>query len=175
MDRRLVSLVVNNQPGVLTRVAGLFTRRGYNIDSLTVSATQDLAFSRITVVVTADENMLEQVVKQVEKLIDVKVVQVIDHVPVTRTEVALVKVAKGQGHGLMDILNAAHATVVDMGESTVTVQATGNQEELDCLIDRLTGFGIVEMARSGLVALSRGDGTLMIESDNNNIGGYKNG
>ena len=78
MQRRLVSLVVNNQPGVLTRVAGLFTRRGYNIDSLTVSVTQAPALSRITVVVTADESMLQQVVRQVEKLIDVRVVQVLD-------------------------------------------------------------------------------------------------
>jgi acetolactate synthase I/III small subunit len=174
MQRRLVSLVVNNQPGVLTRVAGLFTRRGYNIDSLTVSATQDPAFSRITVVVTADETMLEQVVRQVEKLIDIKVVQVLDYQPVTRTEVALVKVGKGQGHGLMDIVNAAHAAIVDMGEHTVTVQATGSLEELDHLIGQLAPYGIVEMARSGLVALSRGDGGMAIDFTNN-IGGQENG
>ena len=160
MQRRLVSLVVNNQPGVLTRVAGLFTRRGYNIDSLTVSATQEPALSRITVVVTADESMLQQVVRQVEKLIDVRVVQVLDDAPVTRAEVALFKVRQSADQSLMDIVNAAHAAIVDMGERTVTIRATGSLEEIDTLVARLEAFGIEEMARSGLVALGRGDGVL---------------
>ena len=160
MQRRLVSLVVNNQPGVLTRVAGLFTRRGYNIDSLTVSATQEPALSRITVVVTADESMLQQVVRQVEKLIDVRVVQVLDDAPVTRAEVALFKVRQSADQSLMDIVNAAHAAIVDMGERTVTIRATGSLEEIDTLVARLEAFGIEEMARSGLVALGRGDSVL---------------
>ncbi len=160
MQRRLVSLVVNNQPGVLTRVAGLFTRRGYNIDSLTVSATQEPALSRITVVVTADESMLQQVVRQVEKLIDVRVVQVLDDAPVTRAEVALFKVRQSADQSLMDIVNASHAAIVDMGERTVTIRATGSLEEIDALVARLEAFGIEEMARSGLVALGRGDGVL---------------
>ncbi len=161
MQRRLVSLVVNNQPGVLTRVAGLFTRRGYNIDSLTVSVTQEPALSRITVVVAADESMLQQVVRQVEKLIDVRVVQVLDDAPVTRAEVALFKVRQSADQSLMDIVNAAHAAIVDMGEHTVTIRATGSLEEIDALVSQLESFGIEEMARSGLVALGRGDGVLV--------------
>jgi acetolactate synthase-1/3 small subunit len=157
-------MVVNNQPGVLTRVAGLFTRRGYNIDSLTVSATQCSELSRITVVVTADESILEQVVRQVEKLIDVRVVQVLDDGPVTRAEVALLKVRHSADHGLMDIVNSSQAAIVDMGERTVTIRATGSLEEIDSLVERLTPFGIEELARSGLVALSRGDGALSGEA-----------
>lgn len=158
-------MVVNNQPGVLTRVAGLFTRRGYNIDSLTVSATQRGDLSRITVVVTADESILAQVVRQVEKLIDVRMVQVLDDGPVTRAEVALFKVRHSADRGLMDIVNAAHAAIVDMGERTVTIRATGSLEEIDALVECLTPFGLEEMARSGLVALSRGDATLVAIPD----------
>ena len=161
MERRLISMVVSNQPGVLSRVAGLFTRRGYNIDSLTVSATLDPAVSRITVVVTADEMILEQIVKQVEKLIDVMVVQVLDTAPVSRREVALVKVRNEDNQGLMDTVNAAHASVLDMGQSTITVEYVGDLDEVDRFLAALMPFGIVEMARTGLVALSRGDGALV--------------
>lgn len=161
MNRRLLSMLVSNQPGVLSRVAGLFTRRGYNIDSLTVSTTQDDAVSRITVVVTADETMLEQIVKQVEKLIDVKVVSVLDAAPATCREVALVKVRNDCSHALMDTVNLAHASVVDMGQGTITVEYVGNIDEVDRFIETLAPFGVVEMARTGLVALSRGDGNLL--------------
>ena len=154
-------MVVRNQPGVLSRVASLFTRRCYNIDSLTVSTTEDGEYSRITVVVPADEAMMEQVVKQVGKLIDVKVVSVLDDRPVTAREVALIKVRKQAGSELMDAISAAHGVVVDMGESTLTVEAIGNLEEIDGLVAALTPFGIVELARTGLVALSRGDSTLL--------------
>jgi acetolactate synthase I/III small subunit len=154
-------MIVSNQPGVLSRVAGLFTRRGYNIDSLTVSTTQDPVLSRITVVVGADEYMLEQIVKQVEKLIDVKVVSVLDTQPVTRREVALVKVKNEDYHTLMNTVNEAHASVVDMGSGTVTVEYVGDIGEVDAFIEKLIPFVIVEMARTGLVALSRGDGLLM--------------
>jgi acetolactate synthase-1/3 small subunit len=161
MDRRLLSMIVSNQPGVLSRVAGLFTRRGYNIDSLTVSTTQDPAFSRITVVVAADEDMLEQIVKQVEKLVDVKVVSVLDTEPVTRREVALIKVKNAQGCALMNTVNTANASVVDIGETTLTVEYVGDIGGVDAFVETLSRFGIVEMARTGLVALSRGDGRLM--------------
>jgi acetolactate synthase-1/3 small subunit len=167
MERRLLSLIVSNQPGVLSRVAGLFTRRGYNIDSLTVSTTLDPAVSRITVVVTADEPILEQIVKQVEKLIDVKVVSVLDTLPVSRREVALVKVNSAESHTLMDAVNAAHASVVDMGQGTITVEYVGDLDEVDGFIARLAPFGIVEMARTGLVALSRGDGSLLEQAKYN--------
>lgn len=154
-------MIVSNQPGVLSRVAGLFTRRGYNIDSLTVSATLDPAVSRITVVVAADETILEQIVKQVEKLIDVMVVQVLDTTPVSRREVALVKVRNTGNQALMDAVNAAHASVLDIGRNTITVEYVGDLDEVDRFLLALTSFGIVEMARTGLVALSRGDGALM--------------
>lgn len=161
MERRLLSMIVSNQPGVLSRITGLFTRRGYNIDSLTVSTTQDPAFSRITVVVAADEDMLEQIVKQVEKLIDVRVVSVLDTEPVTRREVALVKVKRAEYSALMDAVNAAHASIMDMGGSTVTVEYVGDIGDVDGFIGTLVPFGIVEMARTGLVALSRGDNCLL--------------
>jgi acetolactate synthase-1/3 small subunit len=169
MDRRLISLIVSNQPGVLARVAGLFTRRGYNIDSLTVSTTQNPEVSRITVVVTADEEILEQIVKQVEKLIDVLVVSVLDTQPVTRREVALVKVRNAPGHALMDAVNAVHASVMDIGAETVTVEYVGDIGEVDAFIGTLAPFGIVEMARTGLVALTRGDGCMY--TDHAGLGG----
>lgn len=177
MERRLLSMIVSNQPGVLSRVAGLFTRRGYNIDSLTVSTTQDPASSRITVVVAADESMLEQIVKQVEKLIDVRVVRVLDEEPVTRREVALIKVRNAGDPGLMDAVNGAHAAVVDMGHGTITAEYVGDLDEIDCFIASLTPFGIVEMARSGLVALSRGDAPLLDHTKNEqqSTGRYENG
>ena len=157
MNRRLLSMIVNNHPGVLSRVSGLFTRRGYNIDSLTVSTTQDPAFSRITVAVAADESTLEQVVKQLEKLVDVKVVSVLDRAPVTEREIALVKVRKHSDLAFMDAINAAHAAVVDMGADTVTVEVIGSLHRIDRFIGEMVPFGITELARTGLVALSRGD------------------
>lgn len=166
-------MIVSNQPGVLSRVAGLFTRRGYNIDSLTVSTTQDPAASRITVVVTADEAMLEQIVKQVEKLIDVKVVCVLDTAPVTRREVALVKVQNTDTAALMNAINPAHAAIVDISPGTVTVEYVGDIGEVDEFIEALIPFGICEMARTGLVALSRGDECL-IDLANNTDRIYEN-
>jgi acetolactate synthase I/III small subunit len=154
-------MIVSNQPGVLSRVAGLFTRRGYNIDSLTVSATQDPATSRITVVVAADEGMLEQIVKQVEKLIDVRVVGVLDTEPVTRREVALVKVRNTPGNALMNTVNMVHASIVDIGEGTITIEYVGDIGGVDAFVETIAQFGIIEMARTGLVALSRGDGRLI--------------
>lgn len=163
-------MIVSNQPGVLSRVAGLFTRRGYNIDSLTVSTTQDPAFSRITVVVAAGEDMLEQIVKQVEKLVDVKVVSVLDTQPVTRREVALIKVKSAQGYALMNAVNMAHASVMDIGENTLTVEYVGDIGGVDAFVETLSQFGIVEMARTGLVALSRGDGRMMDKIEANQGG-----
>jgi acetolactate synthase I/III small subunit len=115
--------------------------------------------------VSADESELEQIVKQVEKLIDIKVVSVLDTTPVTRREVALLKLKNVPGHALMDAVNAAHASVVDVGSQTITVEYVGDLDEVDRFIQTVSPFGITEMARTGLVALSRGDGSLLEQND----------
>ncbi|MBK5211300.1 MAG: acetolactate synthase small subunit [Coriobacteriia bacterium] len=153
-----ISVLVENKPGVLTRVTSLFARRGFNIDSLAVGETEDPSISRITVVTGAESVPLEQITKQVYKLINViKVTTLTPHDSISR-ELAMFKVIcpPERRHEVFAIVNVFEAKVVDVSKDSVMVEATGTTDKLESLEDIFKGYGIKEMARTGVIALSRG-------------------
>lgn len=153
-----MSVLVENKPGVLARVAGLFARRGYNIDSLAVSVTERPDTSRMTVVAEGDEHTLEQISKQLYKLVDV--IKVYDHTgeSVVDRELALIKVrADGSARSeVMQISGIFRAQIVDVGDEMLTVQCAGTEQKIDSLIRLLDRFGVLELVRTGKVVLARG-------------------
>ena len=157
-SRHTLSVLVENKPGVLVRIAGLFSRRGFNIDSLAVGPTEHHEYSRMTIVVNCAEHPLEQVTKQLNKLINVlKIVELEPSVSVQR-ELLLVKVrADAETRSrVLETVALFRAKVVDVAQDAVTVEATGNRDKLDALIRVLEPFGIKELVQSGMVALGRG-------------------
>ena len=158
MSRHTLSVLVENKPGVLVRIAGLFSRRGFNIDSLAVGPTEHEEISRMTIVVNCDERPLEQVTKQLNKLINVlKIVELEQGFAVQR-ELMLIKVrADTESRSkVLETVQLFRAKVVDVALEAVTVEATGNWEKLDALIRVLEPFGIKELVQSGMVAVGRG-------------------
>jgi acetolactate synthase-1/3 small subunit len=149
---------VENKPGVLTRVASLFARRGFNIDSLAVGETEDTSLSRMTIVVNAEETALEQVTKQLYKLINVLKVQDLDPKDMIDRELVLYKVnaAPDRRHEIIEIANVFRAKIVDVGKSSLTIEATGTTDKLAAMEDLLRAYGIKELARTGKIALARG-------------------
>jgi acetolactate synthase-1/3 small subunit len=158
MSRHTLSVLVENKPGVLVRIAGLFSRRGFNIDSLAVGQTEHQDISRMTIVVNCDERPLEQVTKQLNKLINVlKIVELEQGFAVQR-ELILIKVrADTESRSkVLETVQLFRAKVVDVALDAVTVEATGNREKLDALVRVLEPFGIKELVQSGMVAVGRG-------------------
>ena len=158
MSRHTLSVLVENKPGVLVRIAGLFARRGFNIDSLAVGQTEHQEISRMTIVVNCDERPLEQVTKQLNKLVNVlKIVELEQGFAVQR-ELILIKVrADTESRSkVLETVQLFRAKVVDVALDAVTVEATGNREKLDALIRVLEPFGIKELVQSGMVAVGRG-------------------
>jgi acetolactate synthase-1/3 small subunit len=158
MTKHTLSVLVENKPGVLARVAGLFSRRGFNIDSLAVGETEHPEVSRITIVVNAEDNPLEQVTKQLNKLVNVlKIVELDQHTSVRR-ELLLVKVRAERAirSQVLETVQMFRARVVDVSPDTLTIEATGTAEKLDALLRDLEPYGIKEMVQSGLVAIGRG-------------------
>ncbi|MGW4095363.1 MULTISPECIES: acetolactate synthase small subunit [unclassified Mycobacterium] len=153
-----LSVLVEDKPGVLARVATLFSRRGYNIQSLAVGATEQKHLSRMTIVVSVEESPLEQITKQLNKLINViKIVEQEDDNSVSR-ELALIKVradATNRGQ-VIEAVNLFRAKVVDVSTESLTVEATGTAEKLEALLRVLEPYGIREIAQSGMVSVSRG-------------------
>lgn len=156
--RHTLSVLVENKPGVLTRVASLFARRGFNIDSLAVGETEDPTLSRMTIVVNAEETALEQVTKQLYKLINVLKVQDLDPGDMIDRELVLYKVnaAPERRHEIIEIANVFRAKIVDVGRSSLTIEATGTTDKLAAMEDLLRAYGIKELARTGKIALARG-------------------
>lgn len=158
MKQRILSILVDNTSGVLGRISGLFSRRGYNIDSLTVGETQNPAFSRMTVVVHGDDQVLDQIEKQVEKLEDVRSVKVLEHGERVCRELILVTVGVSaqQRPAVVAIADIFRAKIVDVGPDTLMIELTGNQNKLDAFVHLLDGYEIKEMVRTGITGLSRG-------------------
>jgi len=154
-----ISVLVEDKPGVLTRVAGLFAARGFNIDSLAVGPTAEDGLSRMTIVVHVDRKPLEQVTKQLNRLINV--LKVVEHEPgeAVERELILVKVrARGEDRQrIMEIATVFRVNIVDVTRSTVTIEATGKPEKLEALLELLKGFGVIELSRTGRIALARGE------------------
>jgi acetolactate synthase I/III small subunit len=158
--KQVISVLVKNRPRVLARVAGLFARRGFNIDSLAVSTTEDPRISRMTISVDEDEATLEQVCKQLEKLHDVT--RVIDHThdTVVERELCLVKasVPANRRTEFITLVQVFRGDVVDVGNDTMMVQTTGKPDKVDAFVRLLSEFGVLEMVRTGKVVLARAEG-----------------
>ena len=158
MSRIVLSLLVDNTAGVLSRVAGLFSRRGYNIESLTVGETADPKYSRMTVVSQGDQEILEQIEKQLRKLEDVYDIKELRAGHSVYRELILVKVRANASErmAINAIAEIFRASIVDVGKESVTVMLTGDQSKLDAMINLLEDYEILELARTGLTGLERG-------------------
>lgn len=167
MEKKVLSILVDNTAGVLGRVAGLFSRRGYNIDSLTVGETQNPLFSRMTVVVRGDDQVLDQIEKQVAKLEDVRSVKELKHGQRVCRELVLVTVAASaqERPAIVAIADIFRAKIVDVGVDTLMIELTGNQNKMDAFVKLLDGFEIKELVRTGVAGLSRGAQDMFEEFD----------
>ncbi len=164
MDRHVLSALVRNHAGVLTRISGLFSRRGYNIESLTVGETTDPEVSRMTIVVRGDDAIVDQIKKQLEKQIDTVAVHMIDSSSAVLRELVLIKVAaddSARPH-LVQLAGIFRARVVDVGPDSITIEATGDQGKIGGLLALLEPYGIRELARTGITALERGSEILSL-------------
>ena len=158
MSRHTLSVLVENKPGVLARVASLFSRRGFNIDSLAVGPTEHAEISRMTIVVNVEELPLEQVTKQLNKLVNVIKIVELDPTAAVQRELLLVKVKadlETRSH-VLETVQLFRAKVVDVASDAVTIEATGTADKLEALIRVLEPFGIKELVQSGMVAVGRG-------------------
>ncbi len=158
MRQHYLSVLVENHSGVLSRIAGLFGRRGYNIDSLSVGTTEAPNISRMTIGVTCDDKLLEQIIKQLHKLIPVLKVNELDHTNAMMHELALIKVRAGvkKRREVMDLAEIFKGKIVDVSDSTLTVSILGPQDKIDAAVLQLQPYGIKEMIRTGATGLQRG-------------------
>ncbi|ADQ07875.1 acetolactate synthase, small subunit [Caldicellulosiruptor kronotskyensis 2002] len=154
-----LSVLVENHPGVLSRVAGLFSRRGFNIDSLAVGVTEDPTISRMTIVVNGDDYIVEQVTKQLNKLIDVIKIKKLNPKEAVERELALIKVnANSQTRSdIIQITEIFRANIVDVSKETLTIEISGDEDKIEALIELLKQYGIREVVRTGLIAIERGN------------------
>lgn len=164
-SRQIISILVNNQPGVLSRIAGLFSRRGYNIDSLSVCATEDERFSRMTITVTGSSQTIKQIVAQLEKQEDVVKVVGFDGKQVALRELLLIKlsVSPEKRGEIVDLCTLFKAKSLDTTVNSMMLELTGSSEKIDAFIDTLESYNIIEMARTGGAALERGASILNTE------------
>ncbi|MFA5928214.1 MAG: acetolactate synthase small subunit [Candidatus Margulisiibacteriota bacterium] len=156
--RHILSVLVDNKPGVLTRVAGMFSRRGYNIDSIAVGTERDPAFSRMTIVVHGDDFILEQINKQLNKLIDV--IKVNDLTATTHVEREMqlmrIKCTVSTRSEIMQICDIFRGRIIDVSADSMMIEVTGTADKNQAFLDLLSKFGVQELARTGKIALSRG-------------------
>ncbi|MBP1993593.1 acetolactate synthase-1/3 small subunit [Paenibacillus eucommiae] len=158
MTKHTISILVNNQPGVLQRVSGLFGRRGFNIESITVGESEEIGLSRMIIVTTGDDNTLEQISKQLYKLIDVIKVIDLSSNPMVARELALIKVnaEPATRPEILGIVETFRAAVVDIGPSSLIVQVVGDSDKIDAMVELLRPYGIRELTRTGATAMTRG-------------------
>lgn len=158
MKQIVLSLLVDNNPGVLTRVAGLFSRRGYNIDSITAGVTNDPKYTRITVAVSGDDQILEQIRNQIAKLVEVRKIVELENKESVCRELVLVKVMadKKEKQDIIAIADVFRAKIVDVSSNSVMIELTGNQNKLDAFLNLMSDFEVLEMVRTGITGLERG-------------------
>ena len=168
--QRVFSLLVDNNPGVLSRISGLFSRRGYSIDSITAGVTADPRFTRITIVSSGDELILSQIEKQVRKLEDIIEIKVLEPSDSVYRELIMVKVKanKSERSEIISVADIFRAKIVDVEKDSLMVELTGTQSKLDAFLNLLGGYDILDLARTGITGLNRGmkDVTL-IDQDGN--------
>jgi acetolactate synthase I/III small subunit len=158
MSRHTLSVLVEDQPGVLVRIASLFARRGFNIESLAVGPTETEGVSRMTIVVNVADSPLEQVTKQLNKLINVLKIVELDNTAAVQRELLLVKVKSDNNSrsAILETVSLFRAKVVDVAPDAITIEATGNHDKIQALLKVLEEYGIKELVQSGMVAIGRG-------------------
>jgi acetolactate synthase-1/3 small subunit len=156
--KHTIAVIVENKSGVLTRIAGLFSRRSFNIDSLSVGATDNPEYSRMTITVHGDRDVLEQVIKQLSKLINVIRVSELEASESVERELAIIKVTadKESRSEIMQIVNIFRAKIIDVSHRSMIIEVTGDEEKIDAIVQLLRQFGIKELARTGKVSMVRG-------------------
>lgn len=157
--KHTISVLVNDQPGVLQRVSGLFGRRGFNIESITVGQSEEIGLSRMVIVTLGDQHTLEQIEKQLYKLIDVIKVIDLGSKPMVARELALIKVKAepAERPEIMGVVETFRASVVDIGSTSLLVQVVGDTQKIDAMIELLKPYGIKELSRTGVTAMIRGN------------------
>ena len=166
--KRVYSLLVDNTPGVLSRISGLFSRRGYSIDSITAGVTADPRFTRITIVASGDELILSQIEKQVRKLEDVIEIKVLKSGESVYRELIMVKVRANaaQRAEIISLADIFRAKVVDVEKESLMLELTGNQSKIEAFLNLLDGYEILELARTGITGLSRGVKNITVIDEN---------
>lgn len=162
MEQFVISILVANRAGVLTRVSSMFTRRGFNIDTLTVGETESPEFSRITVTHRGDKSVCDQIVKQLEKMYDVEKVQVMPRDTTVARELLLIKVSHKpeERQDIMSVADVFRAKIIDFSQEALVIEIQGATAKINAFIELLKPYGIIEMCRTGLVALERGGNSL---------------
>jgi len=165
--RHVISALVMNEPGVLAHVAGMFSARGFNIDSLVVGRTEDPLLSRMTIVVNADDRILEQVRKQLAKIVTVVRVRDYKDLPFVERDLALIKVATpaGKRNEVAELANMFRGRIVDVGPTTLMIELAGEEEKIDAFLELVRPYGIKEVARTGVIAMPRGSSTVATPDD----------
>ena len=158
MQRKVFQLLVDNTSGVLSSISGLFSRRGYNIESITAGTTADPRFTRITIVTDGDDAILEQIEKQVAKLVDVRDIKELKPEESVYRELSLIKVRvnDGQRQNIIAIADIFRGNIIDVSKDSLIIELTGNQEKVDAFMKLLDGYEILELARTGIAGLNRG-------------------
>ncbi|MGE5328945.1 MAG: acetolactate synthase small subunit [Deltaproteobacteria bacterium] len=167
MPRRILSVLVENHAGVLSRVSGLFSRRGFNIESLAVGITEDPAVSRMTIMVDGDDYLVEQISKQLNKLIDIIKVRQLDEKESIIRELVLLKVtATAETRSeIIQIVDIFRGNIIDVSKNSLTIEITGDENKINAFIDMVRCFGIKEMVKTGSVSIERGN--KIIKANNN--------
>lgn len=165
MEKYTLSVLVENHAGVLSRVVGLFSRRGFNIHSLSVGPTSDELISRITIEVKGDEKTVEQVSKQLSKIMEVIKIKTLRADDIVKRGLVLIKIktTPKTRSEIIEITNVFRANIVDISPNTVTAELTGSDKKIDAFIDMVSQYGIEEIARTGMTALERGSNTLKLD------------
>ena len=158
MRRKVFQLLVDNTSGVLSRISGLFSRRGYNIESITAGVTADPRFTRITIVTSGDDQILEQIEKQVAKLVDIRDIKELKPAESVYRELALIKVRAQatERQGVISLADIFRAKIIDVAADSLIVEMTGDQAKIEAFINLLEGYEILELARTGIAGLCRG-------------------
>ena len=158
MRKKVFQLLVDNTAGVLSRISGLFSRRGYNIESITAGVTADPRYTRITIVTSGDDEILDQIEKQVAKLVDVRDIKELKPNESVYRELAMIKVkaSSEERQGVISVADIFRAKIVDVAKDSLIIELTGNQEKIEAFIKLLDGYEILELARTGIAGLGRG-------------------
>ena len=158
MQKKVFQLLVDNTSGVLSRISGLFSRRGYNIESITAGVTADPKYTRITIVTSGDDEILDQIEKQVSKLVDVQDIKVLEPDDSVYRELVMIKVKVGgdSRQAVIAMADIFRAKIVDVAVDSLMVELTGNQNKIEAFINLLDGYEILELARTGITGLGRG-------------------